>query len=629
MLTYLIAILLLLTGTARAADTIPTPGLLCPSDGMSMTDVASFFRWTPISNCEDYEIQIARDAGFQDIYKDKRTKNVRYHEDCYFPKDILPVGAYWWRVRALVADREGPWSQVFRVTVNADHRPARQVVREIDPDRPVFLMRNREWDPRAVDPENVRRILPTNLAGVIVPDDISLWQGTGEAIAKARKYNDLGIDFVIWNNRARAPLSLLEYLFQNFEHCIGTAEGEHFWSYGWEKGPEGNVSEWDYVPRAWILCGKYGRIYFLGDGEPGNYKWTVVAHDHEDLLRRYRENIVPMFKSTIGMVALHSIGATQGLMASGWVRNCGFWADEFIWGECGFGKLGEIFPKGKPEASQCPWVYDLQMWLMGIASGSTVFHLESAHQWTDKAAASANYTRYFFPFVTAVVKHHLLPSRQAYLDSLRVAVACDYDQAKKNHDNRLEGQFGFLRDLYALKHTAFQEIVPDESRFGIICLLPPGTTCLNPKTKVVPQADLLDPGKARAIFESAYPRRFEGDAFQWECDGTVIVTNSNENLDVPQHYAMKLPTGPAHKISGAIGVHQFLIGKLEGKSFWFQINCEYPDRPLEMEIDCDTPPRVSVVPESACTASHWDPIGKRLTLKLSVKDGAAECTLSR
>jgi hypothetical protein len=35
--------------------------------------------------------------------------------------------------------------------------------------------------------------------------------------------------------------------------------------------------------------------------------------------------------------------------------------------------------------SQCPWIFDIQMWLMGIAGGSTAFHLESAHQWSKEA----------------------------------------------------------------------------------------------------------------------------------------------------------------------------------------------------------------------------------------------------
>ena len=50
-----------------------------------------------------------------------------------------------------------------------------------------------------------------------------------------------------------------------------------------------------------------------------------------------------------------------------------------------------------------------------------------------------------------------------------MAVQCDYERAKTRHQGRYEPEFGFLTSLYALKHTPFQEIIPDNSRYGIIC----------------------------------------------------------------------------------------------------------------------------------------------------------------
>ena len=631
----LLGLCLLMAATAckaesiSAATEIPAPKLLSPPNRMEMTDVASFFRWTPIKNCDSYEIQIGRDAQFHDLLKRKVTKNVRYHEDCYFPRQILPPGRYYWRVRAVIAGREGHWSETSCVQVNADHSAAKGVVRTITPAKPVFLMRNRAWDPRTVPVENIRSILPEGLEGIIVPDDITLWTATDAAIAKARKYDELGIDFVVWNNRGRAPLSLLEYFFQNFKHCIGTAEGEHFWGWHWERGPEGNFSEEDYLQRAWVLCGKYGRLYFWGDGEPSSYLWTSASYENRDAFRRYRANLVPMFKSTIGHVALHSSGAVEGLMASGWIENSGMWADEFVWGECGFGGLNEISGKGKPDDTRCPWVYDLQMWLMGIASGSTAFHLESAHQWSDQATAAENYRRFFLPFVRAVAEREILPSRQAFLDSIHVAVRCDYERSKTRHQGRYEPDFGFLTSLYALKHTPFQEIIPDNSRYGIVCLLPPTAGCLNPKTQIVPQTELLAVNHARQLFDRAYPERFHGEAFQWECDGTVIVTNSNENLDVDQGFCVDLPRGPVRSLRGVIGVHQYLLGKIDkdGKGFWFQTNCQYPKRRLELELRATREPRVAVAPPQARISGNWDAEKKCYKLSLSVKDGAAECAV--
>lgn len=627
----------LLLAVERREDAAPR--LLAPRDGMELTDVATYFQWAPVAGCTNYEIQIARDAGFAQLYATRRKKDVRYHEHSYFPKDVPPAGKYFWRVRALAAGWTGVWSTVFSTTLNADHSMATNIVMPVGPEHPVFLMRNRGWDPLKGS-DHLRKIIPAGCEQVIVPDDMLIGRGTEEVFARARKYEELGVNFVVWNNRAQVSLATLEYLFQNFPHCIGTAEGEHFWSWYWERGPEGNIAEWDYVPRAWTLCAKYGRYYFIGDGETGNYKWTLVSQQFRDEIRRYHKTIVPMFKSTIGHVALHSLGATEGLMAAGWVDNCGIWADEFVWGESKFGKTGELNSTDHSDR-QCPYSYDIQMWLMGIASGSTVFHLESAHQWTAEGKGAANYQRYYLPFVTAVAKHGLIPSRDAFLESLKVAVACDAGRAKPRHENKFDGAFGFLNELYALKHTPFQEIIPDNSRYGIVALLPPESPCLNGKTQVIPQEQLLAPGRAGEIFNSAYPPRFQGDAFVWECDGTIIITNCRENEESQQLFAMNLDRGPVTKLRGTVALHDYVIGKIakDGQSLWFQMNFGFdsqatrnipnPDRVLNLEFECPSEPGVNITPASAKVNASWDAATRRYALTLSMKDGPAECEIRR
>jgi len=71
-----------------------------------------------------------------------------------------------------------------------------------------------------------------------------------------------------------------------------------------------------------------------------------------------------------------------------------------------------------------------------------------------------------------------------------------------------------------LKHTPFQEVIPDNSRYGIIALLPPSAQCLNRRTQVMPQEESRASGRAAEIFNRAFPERFRGEAFMWECDGT-------------------------------------------------------------------------------------------------------------
>lgn len=616
-----------------AAPVPAAPRLLSPVSGMSMTDVATYFKWSPVDGCSNFVIQIARDTAFRDIVKEKRTLNKGYHKNLYFPKDMLVPGSYFWRVRALRGEQEGVWSEAWPVHVNGDHPVLPEVVRKIGPEAPLFLMRSRVWDP-VKSAAHVKEIIPAGLERVIIVDDLAM---AGErVIERAKRYQALGIDFVIWDNRCQTSLSVIEYVFQNFDRCIGIAEGEHFSGMYWEKGPEGNLAECDFVHRAWTLCAKYGRFYFFADGDGGSYRWPGFAAREKEVLLRYRKNIVPMFKTTNGDLALHSYGAVEGLMAAGYAENCGVWVDEWIWPCCGFGKLGEAIPpekiwenRRKVGTRQCPWVYDIQMWLMGIASGSTVFHLESAHQWGPDGKGAPHYGRVFLPFVQAVVEHQLIPSREAFLKNISMAVVSDLQLAQGKHDKQYTGGFAYLRELYALKAKGDQELVPNDSRYGIVCLLPPGATCLNPKTVNAPQAQLADPEKAKALFSRSYPPRFRGDAFMWACDGTVIVTDSNENQDIAQSFFMPLGPGLVHVLSGTVGVHQYLIGKLakDGQRFWFQANSEDPGRDIAVNITCPHKPVWRIEPAAAGTQARWDEAAQTLILRLSFQKGAAEVTV--
>ena len=634
MILRLIARCLLVCALSGSAETaLEAPKLRSPINGMQLTDVATYFQWETVSGCSNFVIQVARDAAFNDRVKERRTVNKGYHKNLYFPKDVLPAGGYYWRVRAMRGDNAGPWSEARTMTVNADHPVLPNVVREISSARPLFLMRSRTWDPIKY-PSNVKRIIPAGLERVIIVDDLAM--ASEKVIERAQKYQELGVDFLIWNNRCQVSLATLEYVFQNFSHCIGTAEGEHFSGMYWEKGPEGNLAECDFVHRAWTLCAKYGRFYFFADGDGGHYRWPGFAEREKETLKQYRRNIVPMFKTTNGDMALHSYGAVQGLMASGYVENCGTWVDEWIWPCCGFGKLGELIPqekiwenRRKVGTKQCPWVYDIQMWLMGIVSGSTVFHLESAHQWGPEGKGASHYDRVFLPFVKAVVEQHLIPSREAFLENIKVAVASNLEMAKGKHEKQYTGGFAYLSELYALKAKGDQELIPNDSRYGIVCLLPPGALCLSEKSYVVQQEQLLVPGKAKEIFSRAYPQRFSGDAFMWACDGTVIITDSNENRDISQRFDVPLEKGFVHALSGTIGVHQYLVAKIakDGQSLWFQTNSEDTDRDIVLSLSCDHKPELLIAPPEASKECVWDEEAKALKMRLSFKNGAVEMTV--
>ena len=94
---------------------VEAPRLLSPPDRMEITDVATYFQWLPVAGWTNFEIQIARDAGFADVVKSKRTVNKGFHKNLSFPKDVLPTEnfsgtcARWPARRLRRGARRGRW----------------------------------------------------------------------------------------------------------------------------------------------------------------------------------------------------------------------------------------------------------------------------------------------------------------------------------------------------------------------------------------------------------------------------------------------------------------------------------------------------------------------------------------
>jgi len=619
------------------------PVLTSPVNDSTITDVASFLRWAPVwinekdkVRCKVYDLQISRNEAFTDLFLDKRRLDQKYHENNWFPKDLLPEGKFFWRVRAvtvkgldekkpprdimtLEVDETSEWSEAWKFSVTRDHTPQRKSTQHISlqvtPEKPMFGLRNRHWNP-AAQSQHLREIIPDGLQDIIISDDQNMWDNKNNiVIEKAKGYETLGVNYTLWLNRAQNPLSLIEYLFQHFEKCVGVAEGESLDAWFWEKGPEGNKSEQDYILRLWKLCEKYGKLYIFADGEAAYYRYTQFMDEVLPKMTEYEKKLfIPGFKSTKRSAGLHTMGLVQGCLAANYTQNVCYWSDAWSWKTADFGDI-----------KLCPWIYLVQQWLMGIAYGATVFQLESAHQWGAEGQAAPNYNRYYLPFIQAVVKHKLIPSRKAFVDQIKVAVESDRDY-KKHADKYEDPDFRFLVRLYNLKLEPKQEIIPNGHRYGVPCLLPPEAKCAYPHIKVVKQSDMKPGGPGEQIFAQAYPERFQGDAFIWECDSTVIVTNSNEKEGPAQSFKIPFPNNHpvVVSLSGSMNIHQYLIGKIKPKEFWFQTNAEKADAVMEIQIQCKSNPKVTCV-LGELKSSQWNaPV---LNLCMTYTNGPCEIIL--
>jgi len=143
----------------------------------------------------------------------------------------------------------------------------------------------------------------------------------------------------------------------------------------------------------------------------------------------------------------------------------------------------------------------------------------------------------------------------------------------------------------------------------------------------VPVSQLQDVAAVKQVFDAAYPPASIGNAFVcWVAD-TIVVMNSRENEDVTESYSIPLDTGPLKTLSGTVGPHSYLVGKLAADSLWLQSNGEYAGRGAVLVITSARKPDCQIEPASAVKESRWDEAQKTLNLRLSHQEGAVEARI--
>jgi hypothetical protein len=97
----------------------PTPSLILPTNGASMTDNTPLFDWSDVSDPSGvtYDLSIARDAGFVSTALLKN--DITTSTYALIPAEALEPGEYYWRVRAVDgAGNVGLWSENWSFTLS-------------------------------------------------------------------------------------------------------------------------------------------------------------------------------------------------------------------------------------------------------------------------------------------------------------------------------------------------------------------------------------------------------------------------------------------------------------------------------------------------------------------------------
>ncbi|NQU43501.1 hypothetical protein HQ520_09455, partial [bacterium] len=626
----------------------PAPELSSPADGMSMTDLATFFRWKIVPGTIDYELQMARDAEFSA----PRTFPVRSEIEwpIFLPEDNqLPTpGTWFWRVRAIEGKNPGDWSEARRLDVNDDHAKT-PLKFQITPERPLFTMELRG----ATD---FRKFKNT------IPEDLKPYTAFNTAekfglIDLLRPLQEADQKFFIRTHHPSSvtgwtPLAEVEAVFQAYPNAMGVMGGESLSSLY-----SGGLNQ-IYTHRLLKICGKYGRLFYEADGTyPTDNKWDTLYAEIAPLLKEYSDYLIFAQKNNILHRQFVSQSAVLGLYLSDAITNQGSWEDGgWYWQQVGFRKLGEIRGQRGGVVRDMPKIFWDLTFVMGISRGCAVYSLDGqtgsvrvgegyrisekglpanaspSGYWTSEGELTPVFHRYIAPFMRGVIEHRMVPSKEQVLDQIHLAVYNDGVPEKEDSEPYYHEYWPLYDATYGFESAGvipgeLMEFFPNTGQYYYIPVFPQGKADLGHGIETLALSQLQESAAVKTRFDGAYPKWYEGDALVTIVGDTLTVLNSNENQDVTVDYIVPLENRQAFtEIAGKIGPHAYVMGKFEDgdERLWLQANTEYPERDTELTFACDERPQVRITPESAAKSNLWHEAAGKLSLRLSHADGAVE-----
>ena len=624
-------------------ETLPvTPGLLAPVPDVSLTDFAVMFRWKAIPMVLDYDIQMSKSSDFSAPVDVRITSS----EVCPYympPDDKLPQpGKWFYRIRGIKEGIQGEWTEVRSFTVNNDH-PKKPLKRPVTAQNPLFTLEAT----RVLDYTNFHPDVPADIApyvGIIVEG----YESKGIPVTDfARGMDKLPHSLMVRSHWV--SLADIEWLFQNVPNFVGMQGGEHLSSLS--RGG----AEMLYHHRLTKLCAKYGMVYQEADGTYADDKWQDLWDKQSDFVKEYGKYLILSQKNNIIRRQFYSQSAAMGLWLGGLTYGHGAWEDGgFYWQNAGFKEMGVCAGERSGMLNTMPRIFWTLNSVMGIGRGCSMYSLDGqtlmssakaaardpkgswrSSIWDDTGKTSDTFKRFVAPFIRGAVKHQLIPDKETVLKNIKLAV---WNDKKVQADVNVWPNYVEYGPLYAATYGfrkmgnydgQLWEFFPNTGRYYFIPVLPQGDQPINSAIKNIPVSELQDQAKVKQVFDAAYPKWCDGDAFVCHIGDSITVMNSRENEDVTESYSVPLNGKMFKTLAGKVSPQSFLLAKVEdgGSKFWLQTNTEFDERDSEVAVACARKPVWKVEPESAAKEAAWDDATKTLKLRLSHKDGAVEVTL--
>jgi hypothetical protein len=291
-----------------------------------------------------------------------------------------------------------------------------------------------------------------------------------------------------------------------------------------------------------------------------------------------------------------------------------------------------------------------------MMQGGTVF----SNEWGAIAGSNGPnelWTRYYEPFFKGIIEHRMIPTRQEYTEAVKVVVKGDLPEnfPEVERYGFSDPDYGPFETLYTELYGAgnpIKDFIPKKGRYGLIPVLPESVNDFRHEgIKVVSLMDLQTQEQVYAVFDSMYPEIYKGDALVLQVGKSLVIMNSNENLDVDQYY--EIPFGGkslVKSMKGDICMQKYIMGKHEdeGRRLWIQANVSiaspdkstflsegrvlegtYETRDTEITFECTEEPGLYWEPVNAEVRSSWNPGSGHLHVTLPHDSGAVSLTIEK
>lgn len=642
-----------LTEILPVALPLDAPMPQCPIDGSEISDFALDFVWKNSGDAIKYEIEIARTTNFLGAKKYGVDDN-GVSEGYFRPSDNFSSGEWHWRVRGINEyGQVSDWSDVKRYRLCGSNKiiPPSPVISE---NSPLFVL---NWRLRAPI-GNLKKIWES------IPADLRQFcclyvlfdRDYREYSTFAKHANEFGIPFFtldrlmfkydFGNALALTPLSLKELSYQRDAGLLGSVTVEQSVC---------NPEVIDYNVRLIKLAAKYGRRAVHIDFGP--HVALRLGDEWEQAQACYSRHAVPVLKGVFYSCDGHSSGfgwwlthkdAVWGIQPEAWYFHQSGYEKLNVPPLRHIGDIGRWNRENNSRAFDVLHSFPATFWgifmVTGMISGGTVYPFELNHDpekyggdtngfWHLDGTPTKTWTHVVRPLLEDMVKYKLVPSREEIERKVKCAYVIDKGDVPMM-DKTIgsvtteSGPLQAFMDVVYGKHY-WCDVIPKTSRYYYVPIVFEGDAQGLPREICRMSARDLKSGEdIKGVLDRHYPPATTGSAFVAQVGAVTAVINSNENSDIYEDYGFRVDASCVKKITGIVGVHQYLVAKtLDDKSVFVHLN-NRAERNSTIEFECSAKPALKVVPETALVDSRWDEVGKVKTVVVNHKDGAVRLFLN-